>query len=204
MKKSNLSKFLSEIFMLKRTERSGLKLAGIENPDSVAEHIAISAQIAFVLAELERADSFKCVLMSLFHDNDEARLGDRNKVNARYLKIEEIEPRVEKEHFENLPSPMTKKILTVLEEKRKRNTKEGIISQDADWLEIALQAKIYLEQGYKGCADWINNVERALETKSAKKILKEIRKNPDFLNYWWRGLKRMTYRKLRKKLFMSP
>lgn len=192
MGNSKIVKFLSEIFVLKRVERSGVKMAGVENPDSVSDHIAISAQIAFLLGEMEKADSAKCALMSLFHDNDEVRVGDRNKVNSRYIKIEEIEPIVEKEHFETLPSSMAKKILSLLDEKRERNTKEGIISQDADWLELAIQAKIYMEQGYKGCRDWINNVEKALETKSAKRILKEIKENPDFINCWWKGLIRMT------------
>lgn len=199
MNNLKIIKFFSEIFALKRIKRSGLTLAGIENPDSIADHICISSQIAFILGEMEKVDSAKCALMSLFHDNDEVRLGDRNKVNARYLQIEDIEPIAEKEHFENLPLSIMKKIQHLLEEKRKRNTKEGIISQDADWLEVALQAKIYTEQGYKGCEDWINNVEKALETKSAKKILKKIKKNPDFINYWWKGLKRMTYKKLKNK-----
>lgn len=80
---------------------------------------------------------------------------------------------------------------------RERNTKEGIIAKDADWLEQAIQAKVYMETGYKGAEDIINNVGAALETDSAKEILAEIRKNPDFLNSWWQGLKKMTYQKLK-------
>lgn len=198
MEKDKIIKYLSEILMLKRLKHEGVKLAGIEVPDSLADHITISTQIAYLLGEMEGADSSKCVLMNLFHDNEECRLGDLNKVNARYINIKEAEKSAREDHFSNLPENMAKKVLPLLEEKEKRDTKEGIIAQDADWLEVAIQAKIYTEIGYDGCKNWIENVEKALETESAKEILKEIKENPDFLNYWWQGLKKMTYKKLDK------
>ncbi len=191
-------KFLSEIQMLKRVKHEGVKLTGVKNPDSVAEHVALSAQIAYLLGELEGADSQKCALINLFHDNEEARIGDHHKVSARYLNVKEVEAKAEREHYSNLPDSIGNFLSELQKEKRKRNTKEGIIAQDADWLEVAIQAKIYLELGYKGCQNWIDNVEKALETKSAKEILAEMKKNPDFLNCWWKDLKKMTYKKLTK------
>ena len=199
MDKEKIVKFLSEIQMLKRVKREGVKLAGVKNPDSIAEHVALSAQIAYLLAKLEGADAFKCVAMSIFHDNEEVRIGDPHKISVRYFDVKKAERKAEKEHFDNLPKSIAQEILKLQTEMRKRNTKEGIIVKDADWLEIAIQAKIYSELGYKGCENWIDNVEKALETKSAKEILAEIRKNPDFLNYWWKGLKKMTYKKLKQK-----
>ncbi len=199
MDKKKIKKFLSEIQMLKRIKHEGVRLAGVENPDSIAEHSAISAQIAYLLAYLENADPFKCVLMNLFHDNNEIRIGDHHKVSARYLDTKKAETRAEKERYSNLPSLVAKELYNLQEEKRKRNTKEGIVAQDADWLEIAIQAKIYCELGHRGCKNWIENVEKALETKSAKKILSEIKKDPDFLNCWWQNLKKMTYKKLNEK-----
>jgi len=191
-----IKKFLSEIQILKRIKHIGFILAGVESPDSIAEHVAISAQIAYVLGKLEDADADKCALINLFHDNEEARIGDHHKVSARYLNTKDAEVVASEEHFVNLPQELSNKILGLQKEKRERNTKEGIIAQDADWLEAAIQAKIYMEEGYKGCEEWINNVEKALETKSAKEILAEIRRDSDFLNSWWKGLKKMTYKKL--------
>ena len=185
--------------MLKRVRREGVKLAGVKIPDSVAEHIAISTQIAYLLAKFEGADASKCVLMSLFHDNEEARIGDPHKISVRYFNVKNAERKAMEEHLSNLPKQIKEEILKLQEEMRERNTKEGIIVKDADWLEIAIQAKIYSELGYKGCENWIDNVEKALGTKTAKEILAEIRKNPDFLNFWWKGLKKMTYKKLKKK-----
>ena len=193
----NISKFLSEIFMLKRVKRSGFLLAGAEQADSLAEHIAVTSQIAFILGHLEGADPCRCAAICLFHDNHETRLGDKNKVSARYLSTKEAEKIADEEIFDNLPEELKGKILKLVEEKERRDTKEGVIAQDADWLEVALQAKIHLEQGRKGAQNWIDNVEAALETESAKKILAEIKNNPDFINSWWQGLKKMTHQKLK-------
>lgn len=186
---------------LKRIKREGFRLAGIENPDSIADHAALSAQIAYLLAKFEGADAARCALMNLFHDNEEARVGDHHKVSARYIDVKGAEINAEREHFSNLPDELARELFGLQEEKRKRNTKEGIIAQDADWLEVAIQAKIYSERGYRGSEDWIKNVGQLLETESAKKILTEIKKDPDFLNCWWQGLKKMTHKKLNGTIF---
>ena len=195
---TDLRKFLSEIQMLKRVQRSGFPVAGITETDSVAEHALLSAQIAFILAEMEGADAEKAAIINLFHDNHEARVGDHNKVSARYLETGEAEKTAELEQLANLPDEINHKIIDLLNQKRERNTIEGIIAQDADWLEVAIQAKIYLEQGYTGAQNWIDNVENALETQTAKKILAEIKNDSDFTNCWWQGIKKMTYTKLDK------
>ncbi|MEI6499311.1 MAG: HD domain-containing protein [bacterium] len=194
----NITKFFSEMQMLKRLDHIGLRLAGVLNTDSIADHALISAQIAFVLADMEGADPFKTAAINIFHDNHETRIGDHNKVSSRYLDTKDAEIQAEIEQFKALDGDIGSKVVSMLDEKRYRNTKEGIIAQDADWLEQAIQAKIYLEQGFKGSQIWIDNVERALETEGAKKILAEIIKCEDFTNIWWQDLKKMTYEKLGK------
>ncbi len=194
----NIIKYFSELFMLKRQKRSGFKLAGVPEAfcSSLGEHEVVTAKIAYVLGKMESVDAEKCALIALFHDDGEMRVGDQNKVAARYFNINEAELEALKEQVANLPDDLGKRIIDLVLQKETRSTKEGIIVQDADWLEVALQAKILVEQGFSGTEDWINNVEKALETESAKKILAEIRKMKDFTNFWWQGLKKMTYKKL--------
>jgi hypothetical protein len=57
----------------------------------------------------------------------------------------------------------------------------GIIAKDADYLEQAFQAKIYLEQGYVAAQTWITNVGNALKTSSAKQLRSDLqaRKSTD-------------------------
>lgn len=192
----NIKKFFSEIQMLKRSEHLGFRLAGLTKTDSLADHALSSAQIAYVLGFLEGADPEKCAVINLFHDNHETRIGDHHKVSARYLDTKSAEKAAEEEQFSQLPEELRNKIFDLLNQKHNRNTKEGIIAQDADWLDTAVQAKIYLDQGFSGCENWIENVEEALETVSAKEMLELIRRDKDFTNCWWRGLKKMTYKKL--------
>lgn len=194
----NLKKFLSEIQMLKRVEHIGIKLAGAHETDSLGEHIALSTQIAYIVGELEGADAAKCAVINLFHDNHESRIGDHNKVSSRYLDTHEAEKQAEQEQFDLLPDKMGNKLISLLQEKHLRNTKEGIIAQDADWLEVAIEAKVNLEQGLKGCQIWLDNVEKALETDSAKEIFQVIKNEPDFINCWWTKIQKMTYKKLDK------
>ncbi len=192
----NTIKFLSEIQMLKRQDHNGFRLAGLNHADSLADHSLACAQIAFILAESEGADPYKSATLCIFHDNNETRIGDHHKVSARYLNTKEAEIKAEIEQFEYVDDTIGDKILPLLKEKRDRNTIEGIVAQDADWLEAAIQAKIYLEQGFSGCQNWIDNVEKVLETNSAKQLLAEIKSTKDFTNIWWQDLKKMTYEKL--------
>ncbi|OGY45604.1 MAG: hypothetical protein A2731_02405 [Candidatus Buchananbacteria bacterium RIFCSPHIGHO2_01_FULL_39_8] len=196
-KLEKLARFLAEIFMLKRNKREGWRLINVE-PDSLADHLTIAAQIAYVLGEMEGLSGEKCAAIVLFHDNGEVRTIDQHKVSARYFDARQAELKAAKDQLQNLPTNIGKKIYQLIEQHEKRNTPEGIVARDADWLEVALQAKILVEHGYKFAQNWIDNVVKALETDSAQKILQEISTIDDFTNSWWQGLKKMTYKKLYK------
>jgi hypothetical protein len=50
----------------------------------------------------------------------------------------------------------------------------GNVAKDADYLEQAFQAKIYIEQGYQVAEQRITNVRKALKTESAIKLREEL------------------------------
>ncbi len=187
--------FIFELNQLKRQYHSGFQLAGIKNPDSVAEHAWRSAQIGYILAVMEGLDNpEKVAAMVLIHDNGEARVGDQHKLAARYFDINQAEHKAFGDQLEMLGSKVKEKWQEYFNEFENRNTKEGIIAVDANWLEVAFQAKEYVDLGNEAAQDWINNVEKALETESAKKLLQEM-KNVKFTD-WFNGLKKMTYKKI--------
>jgi putative hydrolase of HD superfamily len=192
----SIKKFLSEIEVLKRVRHEGFRYSGVDNPPSIGNHSVVAAQIAFVLAELEGADPFKAACINLFDDNAEVRISDLTKVNSRYIEKDEGEEKAMQDQLANLPQQTAEKIHALFEEIETRSTKEGRIAKDADWLESAIQSKIFVETGYKGSQDIVNNVEKALETESAKQILQAVINDPDFTNCWYEGLKKMTYKKL--------
>jgi putative hydrolase of HD superfamily len=198
MNTKDITNFIFELNQLKRQKHTGFMLAGVNAPDSVAEHTMRAAQIGYILAVQEGdVNPEKVTTMILIHDNGEARIGDQNKVSARYFSTSDAEQKAFTEQLERLGGEIKEKWLKYFNEFENRTTKEGIIAKDADWLEQAFQAKEYVDLGYESANDWIINVEKALETKSARIILEEMKKTN--FTEWWKGLKKMTYEKLNDK-----
>ena len=186
--------FIFELNQLKKQKTSGWKLAGIETTISDADHTLRAAQIGYILAVMEKCENPEKVAMILVvHENGEARIGDQNKVSARYYNKKEAEKNAFMEQLDGLGDVIENKWQQYFEEFEERKTQEGIIAKDADWLETAFQAKEYLDLGYP-TQNWIDNVEKAVETKSAKGLIREM-KNTKFTD-WWMDLKKMTYKKL--------
>lgn len=192
----NIVNFIFELNQLKRIRHSGFKLCGVKDPDGIAEHAWRAAQIGYILAVMEGIKNpEKVAAMVLIHDNGEARIGDHHKVSARYFDTKAAEHQAFSDQLEQLGNGVGEKWQKYFNEFENRDTKEGLIAKDADWLEQAFQAKEYVDLGYESAGDWINNVEKAIETKSAKLLLAEMKKIK--FTDWWRGLKKMTYKKLK-------
>ncbi len=191
-----ITNFIFELSQLKRQVHSGFQLTGVKYPDTLAEHALRAAQIGYLLAVMEGdASPEKVASILMIHDNAEARIGDQHKVAARYYSNKEAEEKAFAEQLSGLGKMIEQTWHEYFYEFENRNTKEGIIARDADWLETAFQAKEYNDLGYN-VINWIKNVEKAIETKSAKMIIKEMKKT-NFAE-WWYGLKKMTYKKLDK------
>jgi putative hydrolases of HD superfamily len=187
--------FIFELGQMKRQVHAGWWKIGIKQPETVAEHVFRAAQIGYILAVMEGdADPEKVVTIIMLHDNAETRIGDQDKVAARYFSNGEAEKKAFMEQTEFLSAEIQKKWQAYFNMYEERNTKEGIIAKDADWLEQAFQAKEYVDTGYKAAQNWIDNVAAAVETESAKKIISEMQKIE--FTQWYEGLKRMTYKKL--------
>jgi putative hydrolases of HD superfamily len=187
----NIAKFFLELGQLKRVKRSGWWLAGIKDPETIAEHSYRSAIMARILAELEGADVNKVTTMMLIHDIPEARINDLHKVGSRYIDFKKAEKAAFKEQLERLPKKIADEFYSLFIEMGEKKTKEAIIAKDVDLLECAIQAKEYLDQNYKDAQNWIDNVEKGLKTKSAKEILKILKKSG--ANDWWYGLKHIEH-----------
>lgn len=197
METKDIVNFIFELSQLKRLRHSGPLLGGVKDPDTVAEHACRAAQIGYILAVMENnPNPDKVAMMLIIHDNAEARIGDQNKVSARYYDNKEAEAKAFSDQLDLLGDAVKKKWQRYFAEYENRTSPEGIVAKDADWLETAFQAKEYYDIGYTYMMNWIDNVEKALETKSAKELIKEMRET-NFTD-WWKGLKKMTYKKLYK------
>ena len=174
--------FIFEIGKLKHLPRSGWRNIGVENPVSVAGHQLRSAQLAYILAEMEGGvDSEKVCCMMVVHDNAETRIGDFDKIASMYLPKKEAEAKAFSDQLDLLPEKIKQKWSGYFDEFENGITKEAVIAKDADLLEMAFQAKHYHDLGHP-IGRWIERVEESLQTNSAKEILKEL-KETNFIEW---------------------
>jgi len=182
-------KYFYELGMLKRLKRTGYYAAGIKDPESIAEHTYRTIAITYFIAKLEKADAERAVLLALFHDNVETRIGDTNKIAAKYMDYKKSEDKVWEDQVKNFPPNIKNDLQSVFTEIKENETKEAIIAKDADLLECAIQSKEYLDIGYKSMQDWIDNTKKRLKTATAKKMIRVMEKTPS--ESWWEGIKKI-------------
>lgn len=177
----NIVNFLFEIGILKKTPRSGYQFLGTGN-ESVAEHSFRVAVIAYLLAKNEpKADMQKVVLMSLFHDFHEARTGDHNYVNKRYVTVNENKA------VNDLARKLSfgQEIVSLIDEFNSRETLEAQLSQDADQLDFILELKRQQDLGNISAAEWLKYSAKRLITDFAKTLADEI-VTTDSSDWWFK------------------
>jgi 5'-deoxynucleotidase YfbR-like HD superfamily hydrolase len=175
-----LVNFLFEVGMLKKTPRTGYQFLG-SGKESVAEHSFRTAVIGFALSRHEPgADVTKTLLMCLFHDLQEARTGDHNYVNKRYVRIDE--EKAVRDLARDLP--FGDEIVFLFREFLDGRSKEASLSRDADQLDLILALKEQLDLGNPYARDWIYYALKRLETESAKKLAEEIMAT-DSTDWWF-------------------
>lgn len=175
--------FLFELGMLKKIEHCGTKFAGVKHPDTLGEHTCRSAQIGCLLALEENGNPERVSSMCIFHDIGEIRIGDTHRIAQKYLKTSDAERKAIQDQTKNLSSPAKKFIRELADEFRGQKTKNAVIARDADLLETIIQAKEYLDIGYRAASRWLTNGGKYLKTKTAKKWFSEISKT-GFADWW--------------------
>jgi len=179
--------FLNELGQLKKVKRSGWWIAGIKDPETVAEHSFRVAIIGYLLATLEGADPKKTILMCLFHDIPETRIGDLHKVAQNYIKLSNFDSIVFSDQLKNLPNNINSELNSLFTEFQCNNSKEAQLAHDADRLECLIQAREYQMEGNKNVFEWIESCKNSLKSETAKKIASDSFQSEP--HNWWIGLK---------------
>ncbi len=175
--------FFAEAGLLKHVRRTGWWVAGIKDPETVAEHSFRCAVIGYYLAHLEEADPFKVVIMALFNDIHEARINDLHKMGHFYIDFKKAEKKAFSDQIEGLDKTVRKQMHVLREDYDGQLTKEAIIARDADILECLLQAKEYYDSGYNKAVKFFKKAPSFLKTDSAKQIWRRI-KTWDSSKWW--------------------
>ncbi len=182
MEYRKIIEFFFELGMLKKTPRSGFQFLG-SGGESVADHSFRMAMIGFALARLDsNVDPFKVICMCLVHDLPEARIGDQNYVNKRYVTVDESGAMADL--ADSLP--FGGELKSLLKEYRDSQTDEARLVHDADQLDLILELKEQSDLGNSYASKWIYFARQRLLTSTAKEIAEQIL-TTDSTDWWFNG-----------------
>ncbi len=173
--------FLFEVGMLKRTPRSGWQFLG-SGSESVAEHIFRTAMIAFVLVRMEGSselDGDRVLRLALVHDLPEARTGDLNYMNQKYVTADEGRAAADM----TAALPFGDEVADLLAEYRAQATPEAILARDADNLEMLFGLKEHHDTGNPAAESWTPPVIARLKTDVARRLAQSVLAGDS--SAWW-------------------
>ena len=178
--------FFAEAGLLKRVKRSGWWVAGIPDPESVADHCFRCAVSGFYMAHEEEADPYRVLAMTLFNDIHEARINDLHKMGHYYIDFREAE----KKAFSDQVAFLDKKVKEALQAMRGdyegQISKESIIARDADILECLIQAKEYVDLGFPVARTFFKRAPSHLKTSTARKLWQQALSWDS--HAWWQNV----------------
>ncbi|MGP3979505.1 HD domain-containing protein [Streptomyces sp. KR80] len=170
---SAVAHFLYEAGTLKQARRTGWWMAGVRDPESVAEHAWRTSLIASVIAKLEGADPARAAFLAVWHDSQETRTGDVNHLAKKYAPS--ADPReVTADQTAGMPEVLAATVRELVAEYEAKESPEAICARDADKLECLLQGIEYKAQGYENAQRWIDNSRGRLVTKTANRLADEL------------------------------
>ncbi len=175
-----IADLLFEARMLKMISRSGYSFLGAGD-ETVAEHSFITAFIAYVMTKIiPDIDALKLISMCLVHDLPEARIGDLNTVQKKYITADE-----DKALMDTLQGIQFGESLSdLIKEFNEGKTMEAKLAHDADQLAFVIDLKALKDTGHTSPGEWLPPVLNRLTTETGKKIADSILKTG--CDRWWR------------------
>ncbi len=177
----SIANFLFEVGMLSKTPRSGYQFLG-SGKESVAEHVLRTIFVGYALCKMNPSlNEFRVLKMCVLHDLPEARTGDMNYVNKKYVDVDEA--KAVRELTEHLF--FGDDIKEFIDEFNLKESDEAQTARDADQIALILQLKEYGDLGNKYAEEWISFAMQRLTTEAAKELASRIIQT-DSSNWWFK------------------
>ena len=170
--------FLTLTRTLKTTKRTGWIMRGVQNPESIADHMYRMSLMAMVSSFSTTLNTDKCIKLALIHDLAEAKVGDITphcgvSDKEKYdLELETME------YISEMLGPLLggDEILSLWKEYEAGSTEEAKLLKDLDKIEMILQAQEYEAEGrHEKCLDqFFTSTEGKWRTEIAKTWAEEI------------------------------
>jgi putative hydrolase of HD superfamily len=177
-----------EAGQLKKLPRSGWLVAGIREPESVADHSFRVAVLAYAIAVQEGANPEHAATLGLFHDFPEARTGDVPAIGKPYVRTADPNT-VIADQTAALPANLASHITALIAEhesaKTPAATLESRCSRDADKLDCLIQAREYQAAGNQLLQPWIDSMIPAITTQTGKALAEAAQTQSP--SSWWQN-----------------
>ena len=141
--------FLKTAANLKKIQRQGwVDKLSIKNPESVADHSYSMAMMGMIISDIENYNSEKILKMILLHDLAESEIGDYTPGEISIVEKNKLEDNAFSKIIQTLPSNVKIQYETLWRDYQKNESLEAKLVHQLDRLEMALQAKIYQNEGH--------------------------------------------------------
>jgi putative hydrolase of HD superfamily len=175
----NIANLLFKAKILKNIPRSGYHFLGV-GKESVAEHSFGTAFIAYVISQIEPdVDALRLISMCLVHDLPEAKIGDLNYVQKKYVTADEN--KAVADITANLP--FGSDLADLIAEFNEGLSLEAKLARDADQLAFILELKTLADIGYNPPNKWLPFALERLQTKTGKALAQNIMETS--WDAWW-------------------
>ena len=172
-----IEKFFEKVLELKNVPRQGWKeKLEIDNPESVADHSYSTTVLSMILSDMKGLDTEKIIRMALLHDLAESIIGDITPDRINDKRKINIENKAMTQILENLPSNLSQQYIVLWDDFQKKSSKEANFLHEIDKLEMAFQAKFYLDKGVsKGkLRSFFKTSNNEIKNKQLRNILSRI------------------------------
>jgi putative hydrolases of HD superfamily len=166
---AGVASFLFEAGVLKRAKRTGWWVAGIKDPETIAEHSFRTALTGTMLAAMEGVDPARTAMLCLLHDTQETRVGDVPHSGRPYV-TRVANEQVTADQVAGCPPEVAQVIQEAVAEYERAESPEAVVARDADKLECLVQAVEYQRQGWGTVQQWIDTNRAVLKTRSAIRL----------------------------------
>jgi putative hydrolase of HD superfamily len=166
--------FVDAALELKDVLRQGWVDAGMEHPESVADHSYAVGVIAMLISDSSSLDTGRVVRMALLHDIAEGITGDIVPGSMDPSKKRSMERDAMNHILDSLPGPLRDLYRKTWQEYVSAQTPEARLVHDADRLDMGLQAHRYRDMlDSKTRESFLESARAGLERGKATGIIRE-------------------------------
>ncbi|MFB5628517.1 MAG: HD domain-containing protein [Nitrosarchaeum sp.] len=169
--------FLYTSAKLKKIPRQGwIEKLAINHPESVADHTYSMAIMGMIFSDMKNYDTGKILKIVLLHDLVESITGDMTPEQISKDEKIDLENKTIKIILKDLPKLLQKQYNVLWDEYQSNKSIEARFVHQIDKLEMALQAKIYRDEGSddKKTDIFFNSAKNSITDPNLLEIFKEI------------------------------